>query len=182
MSRIWKVTAFTSFILISALVILGFAEKELSRRNNLNKIAQVHLERGIQLHQQKAYLPAKRMLLHALKADPGSWQAFFYLGAGNYELKRYSAAIPFLERALTLAPEEQEIYKMMGVVYYKLSKLDMARGYFTAYFELDPDEMDARGMVEMIAKLQRSTTLAAQEGNIYIVPMLLPSRWANLPS
>ena len=95
------------------------------------------------------------------RAEPKAWQAFFYLGAGNFELKRYDAAIPFLERALFLAPTEQKIYKMLGVIYYKLGQLDMARGYFTSYFELDLNNKDARGMIEMIAKLQRSTALAA---------------------
>lgn len=161
-SRIRKLVFYTGFITIAALTVVWLAETELSRRDNL-KIAQVHLQQGIRLHQQKAYLPAKKMLIQATRANPEAWQAFFYLGAGNFELKRYAAAIPFLERALSLAPAEQKIYKMLGVVYYKLGKLDMARGYFTAYFELDPDNIDARGMIDMMAKLQRSTLLAAKE-------------------
>lgn len=88
-------------------------------------------------------------------------ESTFLSGAGNFELKRYNAAIPFLERALFLAPTEQKIYNMLGVIYYKLGQLDMAKGYFSAYRELDPDNMNARGMIETMAKLQRSTALAA---------------------
>lgn len=152
----------TSIVITVTVLIAWFIEVQNRHRDN-QQFAQVHLQRGIQLHAQKKYLPAKRMLIAALRANPEAWEAAFYLGAGNFELKRYQAAIPFLERALALAPEEQKIYKMMGVIYYKLGQLDMSRGYFTAYRELDPNNMDARGMVEMTAKLQRSTALAAKE-------------------
>lgn len=157
-----KVVVFTSVFIISALIVIGLVEAQLSHRDNL-QLAQVHLERGIQLHRQKAYLPAKKILIQALRADPKSWQASFYLGAGNMELKRYAAAIPFLERALSLAPEEQKIYKMLGVIYYKLGKLDMAKGYFSAYLDLDPGNSDARGLIESMTKLQRGIALAATE-------------------
>jgi Flp pilus assembly protein TadD len=121
----------------------------------------MHLQRGIQLHLNKKYLQAQGDLIRALRADPKDWKAPFYLGAGKFERKKYAAAVPFLERALSLAPTEQKIYKMLGVIYYKLGQLDMARGYFTAYFELDLNNKDARGMIETMAKLQRSTALAA---------------------
>ena len=152
----------TSIVVTVAVLIIWFTEAQERHRDTL-QMAQVNLEHGIQLHRQKLYLPAKKVLIQALRADSKDWKAPFYLGAGNFELKRYQAAIPFLERALFLAPEEQKIYKMLGVVYYKLGQLDMAKGYFTAYRELYPNNMDARGMVEMTAKLQRSTALAAIE-------------------
>jgi len=150
----------TSIVVTVSVLIFWFIEVQNRHRDNL-QLAQIHLDHGVQLHVQKKYQLAKKKLIQATRADPKSWKAFFYLGAGNFELKRYDAAIPFLERALFLAPTEQKIYKMLGVIYYKLGQLDMARGYFTSYFELDLNNKDARGMIEMIAKLQRSTALAA---------------------
>ena len=152
----------TSIVVTVAVLIIWFTEAQERHRDTL-QMAQVNLEHGIQLHRQKQYLPAKKVLIQALRADPEAWEAAFYLGAGNFELKRYNAAIPFLERALFLAPTEQKRYKMLDVIYYKLGQLDMARGYFSAYRELDPDNYDARGMIETMAKLQRSTALAATE-------------------
>lgn len=159
--RIRKFSIYTGAVITAALVFWATAA-EYQHRENL-KTAQLHLQRGIHLHEQKAYVPAKSELILALRADPEDWQAPYYLGAGNLELKRYDAAIPFLERALTLAPSEQKIYKTLGVAYYKLGKLDMARGYFTAYQDLDPNNMDAWGLVELMAKLQRNSALAATE-------------------
>lgn len=159
--RTRKVIFITSIITVSALIV-WIVEAELRHQNNL-QIAQVHLQHGIHLHQQKAYLQAQGDLIQALRADPKDWQAPFYLGAGQMERKKYAAAIPFLELALTLDPTEQKIYKMLGVVYYKLGQLDMAKGYFTAYLDLDPGSSDARGLIASMTKLQRSIALAAAE-------------------
>jgi tetratricopeptide (TPR) repeat protein len=160
-SRTRKVIFLISIITISAL-IAWIVDTQLSHRKNL-QVAQVYLERGIYLHQQKAYLQAQGDLIQALRANPKDWQAPFYLGAGQMERKKYAAAVPFLEMALTLDPTEQKIYKMLGVIYYKLGQLDMAKGYFTAYLELDPGNSDARGLIASMAKLQRSVELAATE-------------------
>lgn len=159
-SRTRKIILIASVVIVPTLLAVWLAEAQQRYRENL-QVAQVYLQRGIQLHQQEAYLQAQGDLIQALRSDPKDWQAPFYLGAGQMERKKYAAAIPFLERALSLDPTEQKIYKMLGVVYYKLGQLDMAKGYFTAYLELDPDNYDAKGLIASMTKLQRSTALAA---------------------
>lgn len=68
----------TSIVVTVAVLIIWFTEAQERHRDTL-QMAQVHLEHGIQLHQQKKYHPAKKMLIQATWADPKDWKAPFYL-------------------------------------------------------------------------------------------------------
>lgn len=123
--------------------------------------AQVHLERGIHLFQQKAYAGAEDELRRALRTNPDEWQAPFYIGTIQIERKRYNASIPYLERALTLNPTEPKILNALGVAYFKRGRLDMAKAYFWASMDLDPTNPGPRGLMESMAKLQWRAAQAA---------------------
>jgi superkiller protein 3 len=146
--------------MVAALVVF-FLDWQSSRQ--ALEQAQVHLERGIQLYQQKAYAHAQAELRRALRANPDDWKAPFYVGAVQIEEKRYGMAIPYLERALTLNPTESKILNALGVTYFKLGRLDMAKGYFWASLEVDPTNKDAKGLMETMAKAQWRTAQAAAE-------------------
>ncbi len=153
--------AVSGVAMVAALV--GFFLDWQANREALEQ-AQVHLERGIHLYQQKAYPHAQAELRRALRANPEEWKAPFYVGAIQIERKRFGMAIPYLERALTLNPTEPKILNALGVAYFKLGRLDMAKGYFWASLEQDPTGKDAQGLMETMAKLQwRAAQAAAAE-------------------
>lgn len=140
-------------LVIAVLAALAWFFEAQARRDRVRK-AQFHLNRGIHLYNQRAYLDAESELRRALRTDPTNWQAPFYVGAVEIALKRYGLAVPYLERALSINPTETKILNALGVVYFKLGRLDMAKGYFWASLDLDPSNKDAQGLMETMAKLQ----------------------------
>jgi Flp pilus assembly protein TadD len=156
------VLIFAGVVALSALVVWFLearADQERFRQ------AQLHLQRGIHLYQQKQYAGAEMELRRALRANRQDWKAPFYVGVVQIQLRRFGMAIPYLERALTLNPSEPKILNALGVVYFKLGRVDMAKGYFWASLELDPTDSDAKGLMETMAKLQWRAAQVAASGD-----------------
>ena len=74
-------------------------------------------------------------------------------------LKNYPAAAPLLEEALALNPQETQILFELGVVYFKLGNLGLSKAYFEAVVEIDPTNEDARGLMDIMANLERQSDL-----------------------
>ena len=164
-SRTQKILLSLASVVAASALIVWLVEAQ-AHRDNV-RIARLHLERGIKLYHQKAYVEAEGELRRALRADPTEWKAPFYVGAIQIERKRFALAIPYLERALTLNLTDPKILNALGVAYFKLGRLDMARGYFWASLDLDPSNRDAQGLMETMAKLQLRAELGGaskQEG------------------
>lgn len=159
-SRSKKILLFLAGVVAAAALIVWLVEAQ-ARRDDA-RLARLHLERGMNLYHQKAYIKAEGELRRALRADPQEWKAPFYVGAVQIERGRYEMAIPYLERALTLNPLEPKILNALGVAYFKNGRLDMAKGYFTASLDLDPANSDAQGLLETMAKLQWKARQAAE--------------------
>ena len=126
--------------------------------------AESQIQRGIQLYQQGAYPAAVVELNKTMEAYPDEWRAPFYLGIIMNLFKQFDQSIPYLERAFLLNPTEPKIPNALGVAYFKLGRLDMAKGYFAVSLELDPANTDTKAIFDSMAKLQRSTRLAADKG------------------
>lgn len=154
----------SGFLIVCGVAVVAglvvFVANFQARRESMQR-SQVHLKRGIDLYQQKAFPGAELELRRALRANPEEWQAPFYVGAVQIERKRFDMAVPYLERALTLNPTEPKILNALGVVYFKLGRLDMAKGYFWASLDLDPSNGDAQGLMENMAKLQQRAAQGA---------------------
>ena len=60
-----------------------------------------------------------------------------------------------LEKALALNTESPNVLYSLGVVYYKLGKLGLSKAYFGKVLEVDPGHDDARGLMEIVANLER---------------------------
>lgn len=164
-SRTQKILLSLAGVAAASALIVWLVEAQ-AHRDNV-RIARLHLQGGIKLYHQKAYVEAEGELRRALRADPTEWKAPFYVGAVQIERRRYGMAIPYLERALSLNPTEPKILNALGVAYFKLGRLDMAKGYFWASLDLDPSNGDAQGLMETMAKLQHRAAQDAgsnQEG------------------
>jgi tetratricopeptide (TPR) repeat protein len=85
------------------------------------------------------------------------WHLPYYTATAMVMLKDYESAVPELEKALALNPQETVILFELGVVYYKLGKLALSKGYFASVVEIDPSNEEARGLMDIMANLERQT-------------------------
>lgn len=80
----------------------------------------------------------------------------YYQGSTHIILKDYQAAAETLEQALALNNNETRIMHALGVAYFKLGNLKLSKAYFAAVLEIEPDNAEARGLMEIMAKLEKT--------------------------
>jgi tetratricopeptide (TPR) repeat protein len=80
------------------------------------EVANPHLQLGITLLQQRNYTKARRQLLEAVRIEPASAAAFFYLGMADAELHRKPEAEAALRRSLQLNPRSVSTLYNLGVL------------------------------------------------------------------
>ena len=81
-------------------------------------------------------------------------------GSEHIKLKDYESALESLEQAHVLNPEDTGTLFALGVVYYKLGNLKLAKSYFASVLEINPNDEQAKGLMDMMAKLERQTEAA----------------------
>jgi Flp pilus assembly protein TadD len=87
-------------------------------------------------------------------------KALYDQGSEHIQLKDYKSALESLEQAHVLNPEDTGTLFALGVVYYKLGNLKLAKSYFASVLELNPNDEQAKGLMDMMAKLERQTEAA----------------------
>lgn len=117
--------------------------------------ASASLDQGIALFREKKYPEALALFQSIPDGVIKDWHLPYYTATTQVMLKDYEAAALNLEEALTLNPQETGILFELGVVYYKLGKLALSKGYFASVLEIDPTNADARGLVDIMANLER---------------------------
>jgi tetratricopeptide (TPR) repeat protein len=111
------------------------------------------LEQGIALYQQKKYTEAIQELENIPETSDKDWRVPYYLGSAGIMLGNNQKAVILLEQALTLAPQEAGVLYALGVAYYKLGNYELSKGYFTAVLEINPADEHAKGLMDIMAKL-----------------------------
>ena len=92
-------------------------------------------------------------------------EALYHQGSELILSKDYEAAADKLEQALVLSKEDTGTLYALGVVYYKLGNLKLAKGYFAAMLEINPNDETAKGLMDIMAGLERkSATEPEKEG------------------
>ena len=126
-------------------------------RINLEKQANALLlmEQGITQFKQKQYETALETLRSIPQAAVEDWRLPYFTGSTLVKLKDYESAAVSLEQALILNSNEKDIPFALGVVYFKLGNLSLSKSYFHSVLELDPGNQDARGLMDIMAKLER---------------------------
>jgi tetratricopeptide (TPR) repeat protein len=114
------------------------------------------LESGIALFRENKHQEAFEMLRGIPVDSPYEWRARYYQGSALIMLKNYESAVGYLEQAYALNDRETRIMHGLGVAYFKLGNLKMAKGYFAAILEIDPGDEEARGLMDIMAKLERN--------------------------
>ena len=87
-------------------------------------------------------------------------RALYDQGSEHIKLKDYESALESLEQAHVLNPEDTGTLFALGVVYYKLGNLKLAKSYFASVLEINPNDEQAKGLMDMMAKLERQTEAA----------------------
>lgn len=142
-------------ILILPVLIWFFIVQPNQQTNALQ--AEELLASGITLFNEKKYNKALETLQ---RIPPGSAQeakARYYQGSAYILLKDFESAAENLEAALVLSSNDAGILYGLGVVYYKLGNLKLSRSYFASVLEINPDDQHAKGLMDILAKLERQS-------------------------
>ena len=117
---------------------------------------------GIGHFERKEYEMALEVLRQVPNGQPETASARYYEGSTYMMLKDYEAAIVSLESALALEPQNTGVLYALGVAYYKLGNLAVAKGYFGAVLEINPNDEQAKGLMDIMAKLERESSVPAE--------------------
>ncbi len=128
------------------------------------------IDAGIALFQDKKFSEALSVLEGIDPGNPQKWRALFYQGSSHIMLKDYQSAVVYLEQALILEPTRTQIMSSLGVAHFKLGNLKMSKAYFASILELEPDNMEAKGLMDIMANPERqqpgaSPDESAPDGN-----------------
>lgn len=115
----------------------------------------VPVERVVALFNQGQHEELVRALDGMPSDSLADWRYPYYLGSAQIMLRDYPQAVISLERALVMNPQGTSILYALGVAYYKQGNLKLAKAYFAAALEIDPADENAKGMVDIMTRLER---------------------------
>jgi len=106
--------------------------------------AAILLSQGILAYDDKRFTEAQTLFTEALKQDPASVEALYYLGLVHLAQQQPAAAIEALERARAKAPRDLPIRFQLGVAYFALQEYDKAGPLLEGVFAEQP-KLDGLG-------------------------------------
>lgn len=148
-----------ALVLISTLGGLYYVYNE--KRQMTEQQALASFDRGVALFQEKKYAESLEIFQSIPDGVLHDWQLPYYKATAHVMLREFESSIPELEKALALNPEETRILFELGVVYYKLGNLALSKGYFGTVVKIDPSNEEARGLMDIMANLERQQTRSA---------------------
>ena len=117
---------------------------------------------GIGHYERKEYELALEVLRQVPEDDAWSSQARYYEGSSYMMLKDYEAAAASLEAALVHDPQDTGVLYALGVAYYKLGNITLAKAYFGEVLKINPNDEQAKGLMHIMAKLERDSGAPAE--------------------
>jgi len=154
---IWTICAVAVLAVVTWLYTRD-SERQVEHNQNAGSI-----ETGIALFKEKKYTEAIDIFERVQPGHPQEWYSLYYLGSSYIMLRDYPAAAEHLEQALSLNPTETQIMHALGITYFKLGNLKLSKAYFAAVLDINPDDAEARGLMEIMAKLERQQPGVNQE-------------------
>jgi len=137
------------------LVIATWLFYRVSGQQQTYEQTDISIDTGIVLFQKKKYTEALAVFESIPPNSPGQWRALYYQGSAYIMLKDHQSAVVYLEQALALNPSETQIMHALGVAYFKLGNLKLSKAYFATILETEPDNMEAKGLMDIMANLER---------------------------
>jgi len=155
--RSFRLGVSVTIVLVLLLSIAGFFHLYNTNQQEIKEQAVQSLDLGIALFRENKYSESLEVLESIPNGAIEDWHLPYYTATAMVMLKDYESAVPKLEEALALNPQETVILFELGVVYFKLGKLGLSKGYFASVVEIDPTNEEARGLMDIMANLERRT-------------------------
>lgn len=125
--------------------------------------AEMWLAYGIELYDRKEYEEALKDLQNVPAGSAQEGKARYYQGSAHLMLKDYESAADYLQQALVLDTQNAGTLYALGVIYFKLGNTNLAKSYFASVLEINPDDEQAKGLMDIMAGLERQS-VAESEG------------------
>lgn len=152
--------------LVLALVTGGLFHLYNTKQEETRQQATISLDQGIALFRENKYTESLELLQGIPDGLIDDWHLPYYTATALVMLKDYQPAALLLEEALVLNPQETAILFELGVVYFKLGNLGLSKGYFASVIEIDPGNEEAKGLMDIMAKLERNQPGANQQDTV----------------
>lgn len=153
MTKSPKLLAAIGVVLIAALVV-GVYQYRLEQQRQSEQALALFVA-GIDQFKQKQYAAAVETLRSVPEGVIEDWRLPYYQGASLVQLKDYEAAVVSLEEAWSLNNMEEGIPFALAVAYFKLGNLGLSKSYFHSVLEINPDNADAKGLMDIMAGIER---------------------------
>jgi len=151
-TRKWFFSA-VGLVLIAA-VVAGIFQYRIERQHQAEE-ALALIEVGIAQFKNNQYETAVETFRSIPEGAIKDWRPPYYVGTALIQLRDYEAAVVSLEDALSLNNMEEGIPFALGVAYFKLGKLGLSKSYFHTVLEINPNNADAKGLMDIMANLER---------------------------
>jgi rhomboid protease GluP len=115
------------------------------------------LDAGANLYEEKKYTEALEVLQRVPPGSVEEAKALYYRGSAHMMLEDFESAANQLEQSLALNSEDPGTLYALGVVYFKLGNVRLAKGYFTSVLEINPHDEQAKGLMDIMARLERQS-------------------------
>jgi len=148
-TTVWILAAILA-LLVATWVFYGTYDQQ-----QTDEQASISIDTGIALFQEKKYTEALAVFESVPPNSPRQWRALYYRGSIYVMQKDYQSAVVYLEQALALNPSETQVMNALGVAYFKLGNLKLSKAYFASILEIEPDNMEAKGLMDIMANLER---------------------------
>ena len=150
----------TILLVVAALVLTaaaaGLSHLYNTKQEEIRQEAVTSLDQGIALFREKKYAESLEVFQGIPDGVIEDWHLPYYTATAMVMLKDYQPAALKLEEALLLNPQETAILFELGVVYFTLGKLGLSKGYFASVIEIDPTNEEAKGLMNIMANLERN--------------------------
>lgn len=153
-------------IVLLALAAGGFFHLYNSQKEVRQQQAMKSLDQGIALFREEKFADSLEILQGIPDGVLDDWRLPYYTATVHIMLRDYESAVPILEKALELNPQETRIMFELGVVYYKLGNLALSKGYFGSVVALEPSNAEARGLMDIMANLERQQSGAEGQASL----------------
>jgi len=142
-------------VLILAAVVVATVYVKRIEKERLAGEAVVLMDKGMDQFRQQQYALSLETLGGISEDIYQNWHINYYMGSALIKLKNFEPAAAELEKAYALNNKEHNVLFALGVVYYKLGNLSLSKAYFAKVLEIDPGNEEAKGLMDIMANLER---------------------------
>lgn len=150
-------------VLVTALIAATYVYRIEQERQTGD--VHVLIDEGITQFREEQYELSLKTLGSIPEGSVKDWHIPYYMGSAHIKLKDYELGALRLEEALALNNSDKNILFALGVAYYKLGNIGLSKAYFASVLEVDPNNEEAKGLMDIMANLERQQPGPAEEGS-----------------